>query len=440
MAINPAVKYPAPATIITPDYPYGKANNESIPLALDGIPFDEGAINDELGFQQALLILAGVIPSGFSETINASQYLDSLAAIFQSRSVSYSSAGAAGAYVLSPLAGVAVPANLRDKMQFKFAAHITNTATATCTAANQPAKAVVLVGDIPLEGGEMVVGETQTVEYSLALDKYVLTSFSVQTTELPPKYIDGLQFNYIDVAAGISGFNIGAGLCRDINNSANISEAGGIGKRIDINWIEGGTIALPAGGKPASENFSITDTVYIFIIAKPDGTTDAGVSLDVTGQALLNDPTVIAAGYTKARRVFKNYMKGINEFYNVIHDVENDNAVMVVQVAGIAANGSGDITLPLPKSTMANFGWRAVNSNDGTDRWGWIGRMDQTAPSVGNSTAMMLARRGNNESSASPSARWNMYLNDDRQLRQNASNGEFQAVFVPIGWIDKRID
>lgn len=84
MAINPNDN-PTMAGRITPpdsDYPYGSSKNETSAGAGDGTPYFEGRANDIFGFQQALLTVAGIVPSGSADTALVSQYLESARAIF----------------------------------------------------------------------------------------------------------------------------------------------------------------------------------------------------------------------------------------------------------------------------------------------------------------------------------------------------------------------
>lgn len=60
------------------NYPGGSFKNASSPAATDGTPFEEQWANDMLGFMQALLALAGVVPSGVPDTAINSQHLQAV--------------------------------------------------------------------------------------------------------------------------------------------------------------------------------------------------------------------------------------------------------------------------------------------------------------------------------------------------------------------------
>lgn len=78
MAINPNTQYPGQVEAPDANYTYGGAKNETVVDALDGTPFEKAMLNDVFGFQQAMLVQAGIVPSGSSETVLISQYLEAL--------------------------------------------------------------------------------------------------------------------------------------------------------------------------------------------------------------------------------------------------------------------------------------------------------------------------------------------------------------------------
>lgn len=78
MAINPESQYPGKIAPATPQYPYGAARNITVPGDGTGTPWEAAIVNDLLGFQQALLSGAAVVPSGTPDEVGASQYLEAL--------------------------------------------------------------------------------------------------------------------------------------------------------------------------------------------------------------------------------------------------------------------------------------------------------------------------------------------------------------------------
>jgi len=88
MAINPETKYPGKIAPSTSDYPYGAARNVTVPGDGTGTPWEAGIVNDLLGFQQALLSAAAIVPSGTPDNANISQYLQAVRAIISGRTPS----------------------------------------------------------------------------------------------------------------------------------------------------------------------------------------------------------------------------------------------------------------------------------------------------------------------------------------------------------------
>lgn len=81
MAINPETQYPGKIAPSTPEYPYGAARNITVPGDGTGTPWEAAIVNDTLGFHQALLSEAGVVPTGTPEKATESQYLEALTSL-----------------------------------------------------------------------------------------------------------------------------------------------------------------------------------------------------------------------------------------------------------------------------------------------------------------------------------------------------------------------
>lgn len=78
MSINPETQYPGKINPSDASYPYGSARNITVPGDGTGTPWEAAIVNDLLGWQQALLTRAGIVPSGSPDTVLASQYLEAL--------------------------------------------------------------------------------------------------------------------------------------------------------------------------------------------------------------------------------------------------------------------------------------------------------------------------------------------------------------------------
>jgi hypothetical protein len=79
MALKPSVIYPGQVSIADlASYPYGKAQNDLVEGDGIGTPLEEKLVNEIFGFQQALLVDAGITPSNAPEAVGSSQYLDAI--------------------------------------------------------------------------------------------------------------------------------------------------------------------------------------------------------------------------------------------------------------------------------------------------------------------------------------------------------------------------
>lgn len=78
MANSPTTQWPTQTTAPDADYPHGGAQNITTPGDNTGTPFVASLVNDIFGFQQAMLDAAGIVPSNSPDTVQASQYLESL--------------------------------------------------------------------------------------------------------------------------------------------------------------------------------------------------------------------------------------------------------------------------------------------------------------------------------------------------------------------------
>ncbi len=78
MAINPSAKFPTQTTTPSAEYPYGGAQDVTVPGDNTGTPYVADVLNDIFGFQQALLGDSGIVPSNNPEEVGASQYLQAL--------------------------------------------------------------------------------------------------------------------------------------------------------------------------------------------------------------------------------------------------------------------------------------------------------------------------------------------------------------------------
>lgn len=82
MANNPKVLWPSKFGATSGPWPYGEPKDIAAPGDATGSPWEVSIIKDIIGFQQALLVAAGIVPSQIPETAEVSQYLEAMSTLF----------------------------------------------------------------------------------------------------------------------------------------------------------------------------------------------------------------------------------------------------------------------------------------------------------------------------------------------------------------------
>jgi len=133
MALNPSTNANMAGRVTAADanYPYASAKDESSPGAGDGSPYFKARADDLFGFQQALLKMSGIVPSGNADTAVLSEYLQSLVELASGRAFNYDDSGIADAYVLDTQANQQGPQSYFDGMECIFIAANSNTGPST---------------------------------------------------------------------------------------------------------------------------------------------------------------------------------------------------------------------------------------------------------------------------------------------------------------------
>ena len=181
MALDLESEYPGKVTPADANYPYGSAKNETVVDAFDGTPWEKAILNDNLGLQQGLLNAAGIVPSGNADTVVASQYMQGILYQVMTGEL-FEDSGAADAYVLAPLTDNYTPAAYKEGMAVRFVPDNTNTGATTVNVSALGAKDIVLDG-AALTAGAIVAGDTLTLVFDFANDRFELAAVSKANTE-----------------------------------------------------------------------------------------------------------------------------------------------------------------------------------------------------------------------------------------------------------------
>jgi len=78
MAIRLIDRYPGRANPASDEYPQGSVKNKTSLDLNDGTPLEKDWANDKEAFFQGLLMATGVTPSGNTDTVLESDYMDAL--------------------------------------------------------------------------------------------------------------------------------------------------------------------------------------------------------------------------------------------------------------------------------------------------------------------------------------------------------------------------
>lgn len=207
----------------------------------------------------------------------------------------YGCTNVADAYTLTPISPFKGITGYKDGQLVRFRPSATNTTqTPTVNVNSQGVKNITKAdGSTQVDIGDIDSNQDIELRYDLANDVFVLPKLGV-TSLIPTLYIGGIKTENDsgDTAHDIK-FNVGS--CRDIADTQDIVLGSAIIKRVDANWAAG----TGNGGFPSGITLTANTWYYFFVIAKPDGTVDAGFDSSLSATNLLADAT----GYTKYRRV-----------------------------------------------------------------------------------------------------------------------------------------
>lgn len=200
--------------------------------------------------------------------------------------------GAADAYVLSAISPRQNPTKFIDGMRLRFKPLNTCTGASTVNAFALGVKDIKHQDGTDPREGQIIKDKDIEIIFDETNDYFIISDISVE--HLPRNYRSGviLENNSSDP---INDIDFGIGKWRSNDDTTNLELGAIMTKQADAPWAAG----TNAGGFPSGLAI-VADTWYhCFLIAKEDGTTDAGFDTDLAAANLLADAT----GYTKIRRV-----------------------------------------------------------------------------------------------------------------------------------------
>jgi len=424
MALNPGTKYPGRITAPDANYTYGSSKDETAPGAGDGTPYELARANDIFGLQQALLLSAGIVPSGNSETQLVSQYLQSIIELAMGRATNYDDSGVADAYVLDVQTDQQAPASLFDGMIAEFIVGNTNAGASTVNLATLGVKNIIGTSS----GGELTAGERVKVRYRTS-------SGDFEIVVAPALATAGSLFG-LGLSNGTDANNdidIATGEAADSTNAFTMVLSSILVKQLDAAWAVGTAAGgLFTGAKAA-------DTWYhVFEIRKTsDGTTDAGFDTSVTAAN-------IPAGYSAYRRIGSILTDGTSNILGFSQEKNYFEWDAVIQdSSGVPATVATNITLSTPLGVVvkAHIFVNATNVTTSGSAPSYLISNPATTDKVPSNTLGQIGSvRANATSSGGITlTEVSVYTNTSSQVRTRASQSGIDSVtLTTFGWVDSR--
>lgn len=261
---------------------------------------------------------------------------------------------------------------------------------------------------------------------------FVETSYEVALSALTPEplpkyFIDFTIAN--DASDTEHDIEISAGSCRDSANTFNIELSSVLTKQIDANWAAGDDV----GGFPSGLALTSNTWYRVFVISKPDGTTDAGFDTSSAASHLLSDAT----GYVFYRRVGWVLTDGSSNIVNFIQDGGYIFWDVIQSSSTSISTTAANKVISAPPNTIAKVGlsWARDSGADGTTQYIRLVSTDLTdaAPARANSN-IILYEGGNGIRHEKVCVK----LNASSQASLRGSESLSDIVINSLSWIDDR--
>jgi len=329
----------------------------------------------------------------------------------------YVDSGAADAYVLTASSNTFAPQVYEEGMIIKFASTNTNAGASTVAVQGLPAEDL-----LTSSGGALIGGEV----FGFIEARYNGTAFLI-TNSLPilnRGFIDGL-ITKNDGSNPNTDINIDLGQCVDSTNTVNINLTSILTKQIDVDWVEG----TNQGGFPSGLTLAIDTWYHLFVIAKPDGTVDAGWDTSVNATNLLTDAT----DYTVFRLIASNLTDGSANIIKYFQDGDNfDWDVQPEDFAGAPSNTGLPQQISVPPTGVLAYVSVLLNANSLANIL--ITALAQTnTPAADAINTIRVSSAGENSAAT-------IYVRADSssEIRQRGNNAGAALRLQTRGWIDSR--
>lgn len=177
---------------------------------------------------------------------------------------------------------------------------------------------------------DIVTGKYLDLVYRASDTSWLLVNVSAETSSLPIDYLSGLRCT--SAADADHDITTATGSCRDSTNLFDISLGSVITKRLDAAWAEGNNF----GGLPTGVVLAGPEWLYYFVIAKADGTVDAGFDNNASATNLLAGAT----GYIYCRHIASVYTDASNNIQILLNNSDIGSGFSQI------LSGSGNFIVP----------------------------------------------------------------------------------------------
>lgn len=177
---------------------------------------------------------------------------------------------------------------------------------------------------------DIVTGKYLDLIYRASDTSWLLINVSAETSSLPIDYLSGLRCT--SAADDDHDITTATGSCRDSANLFDIVLGSAITKQLDAAWSEGNNF----GGLPTGVTLAGPEWLYYFVIAKDDGTVDAGFDDNASATNLLVDAT----GYIYFRHIASVYTDASNNIQIVLNNSDIGSGTSQI------LSGSGNFIAP----------------------------------------------------------------------------------------------
>ncbi len=286
-------------------------------------------------------------------------------------------------------------------------------------------------GTTAQRNGSPAAGDFRYNTTTSSIEFYNGSAWSSGDESVAQGYLNGytLSNSTINVSKGL---DISAGLCAGTGTNASMSLATAMGKRIDVNWVAGGTTAVPAGGFPSGISLTTSTWYAVFAISTAAGVVDVGFDSSLTATNLLADAT----GYVNYRRIGWVYYNGssvIEQFFQN-GDVFTFETVQLAKTTATVSTVGAPVVVLAPPETLAKLNVLFYTNQNSTQYYILTeNRQSNTSPSLLYSN---LNSNGGTGTYWVNQADFERMTDSSSAIRERATSG-FTRI-MSIGWTDNR--